>query len=196
MRKSSAFRSAAPIVAAALMIGCSRSESKSPGVAKNRDAAAGSREVVSLKGCVEAAPGAKSFVLRHVQLEPRAAQSSGATGAPGSSITEGSWVRLRMSESDQLRSQLGQIVTVSGTITDDGRNTLGTGGAAVAPDEPEARTDASRAATSEHHAKKQAQEAGPIALDSQSNGNVPEIAVERVAGTGEKCRVDLRPEKR
>jgi hypothetical protein len=95
-------------------------------------------------------------------------------------------VRLRDS-SDQLKAHLGQIVSISGTILDDGRNTIGTSGKATDPDEAESPVDASRAANSEHHASKETKEAGPIGRVSQSNGSVPEMSVERVTATGETC---------
>jgi hypothetical protein len=113
-------------------------------------------------------------------------QRSDALSSHGLTVTEGSWVRLR-DKSDQLKGHLGQMVSVSGTIIDDGRNTIGTSGKATEPDEAESPTDASRAGSSEHHASKETKEAGPISRVSQSNGSVPEMAVERVTATGQSC---------
>lgn len=182
MRTTWTVRVAAPLVAAAMISGCSKN-----GTTAEKRQLGGSSQMVSLKGCVEKAPGSKEFVLRHVQIEPVAMQRSDAPTSLGLTVTEGSWVRLRMSESDQLKNHLGEIVSVSGTIIDDGRNTIGTSGKATEPDEPESRVDASRAASSEGHASKVTKEAGPIARVSQSNGSVPEMAVERVTATGQSC---------
>ena len=111
-------------------------------------------------------------------------QRSDASSTHGLTVTEGSWVRLR-DNSDQLKAHLGQIVTVSDTLIDDGGNTIGTSGKATEPDEAESPVDASRAASSEHHASKVTKEAGPIGRVSQSNGSVPEMAVDRVTATGQ-----------
>jgi hypothetical protein len=101
-----------------------------------------------------------------------------------------------MADSDQLKKNLGQIVSVTGMIIDDGRNTIGTGGKPRDPDQQEAPTDASRAATDEHHSEKAAKEAGPLGLDSMANGTVPRMSVDKVTTTGQRCKTELRPEAR
>jgi hypothetical protein len=173
---------AATALVAAMAVGCSKN-----GSTTEKRGLGGTSQVISLKGCVEEAPGSKDFVLRQVHIEPVAMQRSDARASEALTVTEGSWVRLRMSESDQLKKHLGEIVSVIGAVTDDGRNTIGTSGKATEPDEAEPRVDASRAASSEHHASKATKEAGPIGRVSQSNGSVPEIAVERVTPTGQSC---------
>ncbi len=184
MRTTWAIRVAAPFAAAALIVGCSRGSHSS--AAKRDDHGGAGAQTVSLKGCVEAAPGAKEYVLRQVQLEPVSMQRADSPSAQGLTVTEGSWVRLHDS-SDRLKPHLGQMVSVSGTMLDDGRNTIGTAGKATEPDEAESRTDASRAASSEGHASKVTKEAGPIGRVSQANGSVPEMTVESVTATGQSC---------
>jgi hypothetical protein len=125
-------------------------------------------------------------MLTHVQLPPVSAQLSDAISGHGLTLTEGSSVRLT-DGTDQLKSHLGRIVSVSGTIIDDGRNTMGTSGKATEPNQAGSAVDASHAASDEAGAAKVRKEAGPIAQISQSNGIVPEMAVERVAATGQAC---------
>jgi hypothetical protein len=145
---------------------------------------------VSLKGCLEKAPGSKEYVLRQIQIPQRSAQLSDAASVHGLTVTNGSWVRLR-DGSDQLNGHLGRMVSVTGTIIDDGRNTIGTTGRATEANEAESPVDASRAASDESGASKARKEAGPIGQVSQSNGNVPEMAVERVIPSGEPCANDV-----
>jgi hypothetical protein len=184
MRTTWAVRVAAPLAAAVMIAGCSKGSHSSAG---SREDLGGSKyQTVSLQGCVEAAPGSKEYVLRRVHIEPVSMQKSDAPSSHGLTVTEGSWVRLHDS-SDQLKSHLGQMVSVRGTILDDGRNTIGTSGKATEPDEAESPHDASRAASSEGHAAKVTKEAGPIGRVSQSNGDVPEMSVESVSATGQAC---------
>jgi hypothetical protein len=184
MRTTWAVRVAVPLAAAALMIGCSKgSRHDEP----QRDRLGGAKyQIESLKGCLQKAPGSNEYVLTHVQLPPVSAQLSDAISSHGLTVTEGSSVRLA-DGTDQLKSHLGHIVSVSGTIIDDGRNTIGTSGKATEPNAAEPRADASRAANDESGAAKARKEAGPIGQVSQSNGTVPEMAVERVAATGQAC---------
>jgi hypothetical protein len=149
MHTTWAIRAAVPLAAAALMIGCSKGSRHDEA---QRDRMGGARyEIESLKGCLEKAPGSKEYVLTHVQVPPVSAQLSDALSSRGLTVTDGSSVRLS-DGSDQLKKHVGELVSVSGTIIDDGRNTIGTSGQA-----------------------------------SQSNGDVPEMAVERVAATGQQC---------
>jgi hypothetical protein len=184
MSRTWAVRAAVPLMAVALMIGCSKASRRAEA---QRERMGGAKyEIVSLKGCLEKAPGSNEFVLRQVQVPIPSAQLSDASSAHGLTVTDGSWVRLR-DGSDQLKGHLGQTVSVTGTILDDGRNTIGTAGKPTAPDEAESPVDASRAAKDESGASRARKEAGPIGQVSQSNGNVPEMAVERVSPTGQPC---------
>ena len=197
MRHICRIRVAAPLLIGVLMVGgCSREVDESE--ASDRRKYAGGRidQIVALRGCVEGAPDPKDFVLRNVQLEPMLAQPSDAATSAGLTVTEGSSVRLHMTDPDQLRQNLGQVVSVTGTITSDGRNTIGTAGRPRDPDQQDSPTDASRAATNEHYSDKQAKEAGPLGQESLSNGTVPRMSVHKVTATGERCKLELRPESR
>ena len=185
MRATWAVRAAVPLAAAALMIGCSKGNRHDE---PQRDRLGGVKyQIESLKGCLQKAPGANEYVLAHVQLPPVSAQLSDAISGHGLTVTEGSSVRLN-DPSDELKSHLGHVVSVTGTIIDDGRNTIGTAGRASEPSAAESPVDASRAASDESGAARVRKEAGPIAQNGQSNGSLPEMAVERVTATGEACQ--------
>jgi hypothetical protein len=184
MRATWAIRAALPLATAAMMIGCSKGNRHDE---PQRDRLGGVKyQIESLKGCLQKAPGGDEYVLAHVQLPPVSAQLSDAVSGHGLTVTEGSSVRLS-DASDELKSHLGHMVSVTGTIIDDGRNTIGTAGKVNGPSAAESPVDASRAASDESGAAKVRKEAGPIAQTSQSNGNVPEMAVERVTATGDAC---------
>ena len=199
MRHTWLLRAAAPLVAGAMLTACSRhvgDDSGQNGSDRRKDAGGRTEQVIALKGCVEGAPDPGEYVLRNVQLEPMPAQPTDAASSVGLTVTPGSSVRLHMTDADELKKNLGQIVSVTGLITDNGASTIGTGGRPVAPDEAGSPTDASRAATNDHYSNKQAKEAGPLGQESMANGTVPMMAVQKVTGTGEQCRLDLRPEVR
>jgi hypothetical protein len=196
MRQTWAMRVAVPVLTAAALTACSRHVDENDGSGRRKYAGGTQDQVIGLKGCVEGAPDPNEFVLRNVQLEPISSQPTDAPTGPGVSVTEGSSVRLKMTDADQLKKNLGQIVSVTGMIIDDGRSTIGTGGKPRDPDQQEQPSDTSRAATSEHHSDKVAQEAGPIGRDSMANGTVPRMSVDKVTSTGERCKTELRPEAR
>jgi hypothetical protein len=188
---------ATSLAAAALMTACSRDVGNS-GAVKDQRTDAGGRvdQIVALTGCVQGAADPNEFVLRNVQLEPPRAQPTDSATSAATTVTEGSTVRLRIANSDELKKHLGQVVSVTGTITDDGRSTIGTGGRPRDPGQAEAPTDASRAAAPEPYPEKQAQEAGPLGLDSMANGTAPRMSVEKVTPRGERCNLAARPESR
>ncbi len=165
---------------------------------READAASTPSGTIALTGCVELSPGSGSeFALNNVHLVPPAQQPSAtATSASGSPITEGSWVRLAMNDPDELQKHIGQKVSVTGTLREDGRSTIGTSGQGKAPQEPEPAADKSRAGASEHHSEKVKKEAGPLGQDSMANGNAPQVRVQKIEGTGERCNPGLRPERR
>jgi hypothetical protein len=150
--------------------------------------------IVSLSGCVEAAPGTGQFVLRNVRLEPRGqGDPQASTTTPGAhGITEGAWVRLNAAEQD-LTTFLGQRVTITGSISDSGQNTIGTAGTSG---QTTPSGDRSQAASPDHHADRKAEEAGRIGRESMANGTAAEIRVQQVQWTGDRCQQDIRPEKR
>jgi hypothetical protein len=90
-------------------------------------------EIESLKGCLEKAPGSQEYLLTHVLVPPVSAQLSDALSSRGLTVRDGSSVRLS-DGSDQLKRHVGELVSVSGTIIADGRNTVGTSGQASQPD--------------------------------------------------------------
>jgi hypothetical protein len=184
------------VLCATLAVGCT--DRKDDAANRDRPAqdAGSSSQMVTLSGCVEMAAASNQFTLSSVHLAPAGEQPSDAASTANSPITEGSYVRLSVQDTDQLSGHVGQRVSVTGTIKDSGRDTIGTSGAGKAPNEPASRTDASQAASSQHHSDKVKQEAGPIAQQSLANGTAPEIAVQRVTPTGERCNSQLRPEQR
>jgi len=196
MRQTWVVRVAAPVLAAAALAACSQHVNENDGTDRRKYAGGSQDQIIGLKGCVEGAADPNEFVLRNVQLEPISSQPTDAATGPGVSVTEGSSVRLKITDSDQLKKNLGQIVSVTGLIVDDGRSTIGTGGKPRDPDQQEQASDASRAATSERHSDKVKQEAGPLGQDSMANGTAPRMSVQKVTSTGQSCRTDLRPEAR
>jgi hypothetical protein len=188
MRRSWAVTTAAP-VAVALMMACSRKvDDTSSATSRRADLGGRQAQTIALRGCLQAARGTSEYVLQHVQFEPATAQPSDAATSVGLTVTEGSWVRLVANDNDLFKDKLGQVVSVSGTVKDDGRNTIGTGGNTSSPEQAQSPVDLSRAAGNEHHADKQSAEAGPGAQHGQANGTAPELAVEKVTPTGEKCQ--------
>jgi hypothetical protein len=143
------------------------------------------RATVALTGCVQPGTG-DGWVLQQVRFQgdkagtdpQRHTQTSQAHG-----ITEGSWVRLAPGDQD-LRSFAGQRVNLSGTITDNGANTIGTAGT---PGVATPSGDRSQAASDEHYSEKVKKEAGRIGRESMANGTAAEVRVEQVQGTGERC---------
>ena len=194
MRKSWGLRLAAPIACAALMIGCGGSDGRNDerraqapqGGAAEKPAEA----TVALTGCVEAAPGTSQYVLRNVRFDGNRPPDphSGTTTAGAHGITDGAWVRLAAGDQD-LRSHLGQRVTITGVVTDNGRNTVGTAGT---PGVANPSGDTSQAASREHHSDKVKTEAGRIARESMADGDAAEVRVQQVKGMGERCELQSR----
>ena len=157
-------------------------------------AEAPARATVSISGCVEAAPGPRQYVLRHVRFEPRETGDPhiDTTTAGAHGITEGAWVRLRVGK-DDLGPHTGRRVTILGAITDNGQNTVGTAGTRGN------RTpsgDESQAASSKRYSEKVQGEAGRIARESMANGTAAEVAVQKVQASGDKCPLEVQPDSR
>jgi hypothetical protein len=186
-----------PVLYAMLMIGCvGKDNSTDERGAQQPDAKPEppAQATVSLSGCVEAAPGPRNYVLRHVRFEPRETGDPhiDTTTAGAHGITEGAWVRLRVGKED-LGPHAGRRVTILGAITDNGQNTVGTAGT------PGTRTpsgDTSQAASSGHHSEKVKKEAGRIARESMADGTAAEVAVQKVQSSGEKCPLEVQPQRR
>jgi hypothetical protein len=197
-RKTIAMKLVAPLLGAVVLVSCAGDDSRAGAKdapaqgaqpAQGAKADAPAQATVSLSGCVEAAVGSEEWVLRGVRFEPRHSgdpnRETTTAGAHG--ITEGSYVRLVAGNQD-MKSHAGQRVTVTGVITDDGRNTIGTagtGGAVTASGEK------SQAASTEHHSDKVKKEAGRIARESLADGTAAEVRVQQVQPTGEKCAAEL-----
>jgi hypothetical protein len=174
--------------AAAMVAGCGGSDGANDEIqaqAHNRNrpeqqAAA----TVSLSGCLEAAPGSNQYVLRNVRFEPRAGDPHATTTTSGGhGITEGSWVRLDGGAQD-FSGHLGERVKVNGSVSDDGRNTIGTAGT---PGVQTPTGETSQAASSEHHSEKYKQEAGRIGRESMADGTAAQVKVQEMSGTGDRC---------
>ena len=150
------------------------------------DVAMPSSTPVSLSGCLEAGPvGAATYVLRNVRFEPATASDPhrNSTTSRLGGITEGAWVTVASTEN--LQPQIGRRVAVSGIVTDDGENTIGTAGSSgtVLPS-----GERSQAASTEHHSTKVKKESGRIARESMANGMAAEIRAQQVTDLGEPCR--------
>lgn len=141
---------------------------------------------VSLTGCVTTGIGNNQYMLYNVRPASLGEQPTDALSSANTNIPENVPVRLAMNDDDEIEKLVGQTVSVTGRLSD-GRNTIGTSGAPVGPDQAEPRTDQSQAATSQHHSEKVREEAGPIGNRAMNNGTFPELTVTRVSGTGEKC---------
>jgi hypothetical protein len=157
-------------------------------------AEAPAQATVSLSGCVEAAPGPGQYVLRNVRFEPRETGDPhiDTTTAGAHGITEGAYVRLRAGTQD-LDSHAGRRVTILGTVTDNGQNTIGTAGTQGVQD-PSGQP--SQAASTEHHSEKVQAEAGRIARESMADGTAAEVLVHKVAARGDKCPLEVKPDGR
>ena len=182
-----------PVVCALMIAGCAGKKDDASGNARKAEATKGeapAQATVSLSGCVEAAPGPRHYVLRHVRFEPRETGDPhiDTTTAGAYGITEGAWVRLRSGEQD-LGPQAGRRVTIVGSISDSGQNTIGTTGTQGV------RTpsgDTSQAGTNEQYWNKVKEEAGRIARESMANGTAAEIVVQKVQASGEKCPLEVK----
>jgi hypothetical protein len=187
-----------PVLCTVLMIGCAGKDSSAderrtqqqPEVKPEPPALA----TVSISGCVEAAPGPRQYVLRHVRFEPRETGDPhiDTTTAGAHGITEGAWVRLRVGKED-LGPHAGRRVTILGAITDNGQNAVGTAGTQGAQ---MPSGDASQAASSKHHSDKVKTEAGRIARESMADGAAAEVAVQKVQTSGDKCPLEVQPNSR
>jgi hypothetical protein len=178
-----------PVASAAVLVGC--------GGEQERTAIDGAtnqprqNQEMTISGCLATGIGTNQYMVTAVQLAPLGEQPSDAPSNTQHPITPDSQVRLAYNDTDQLDRLIGQTVTVTGHISDDGRNTIGTSGSnqghTPANGQLTSRDDKSAAATSQHHSGKVAQEAGPIGQQSMANGTFPEMRVTKINGSGEKC---------
>ena len=198
MRNQWILKLCVPLASAAILAGCRGEQERTPiDSATNQPK---QNQEMTISGCLATGVGTNQYMVTAVQLAPLGEQPSDAPSTTGNPITPDSQVRLAYNETDQLRSLVGQKVTVTGHITDDGRNTIGTSGASQghtpANGSVNSRDDKSAASTAQHHSDKVAQEAGPIGQQSMANGTFPEMRVTKINGTGEKCTTWPTTERR
>jgi len=176
-----------PLASAALVTACDKRSDR--GAIDDATPKSADARAIVLKGCVGTGTGTQQLLLTQVQLAPLAGQPTDAPTSVASSITEHSQVRLTMAagRDDELSKLVGKRVTVTGTLKDDGRNTIGTAGTERSPDQAEPRADASQAGTAQSSSEKVRKEAGPIGNRSMNNGTFPEVLVQKVDSTGEQC---------
>ena len=169
MRKSMSLILAVAVMVAAAA--CSRRGNASQQVAAGEtDAMGHAHQHVSLRGCVQAAPGINRYVLHRVTFltDPASRQT---LAEAKTIIPPGSWVRLKADKAD-LREYLGQQVAVTGMIDDSGANTIGTSSKVAQP------TDRAMPPSS----------VPPPATDA--NGAAPEVAVEQISTLMPRCEAE------
>jgi len=180
-----------PLASAAILVGCTqevdqdRDQNRTP--IDNATNQPRQDRRVKLTGCLGTGTGTNQYLLTHARPAPLGEQPSDVLSSASLTLPDNVSVRLAMADEDQLTSLVGQTVAVTGLLRHDGRNTIGTSGQPVSPDQPEPRTDQSQAATDQHHSEKVREEAGPIGNRTMNNGTFPEMTVQQVSGTGEKC---------
>ena len=187
-----------PLAGAAILVGCTQEVKQQDQNRTPIDHATNQQKQnlqVSLTGCVGVGTGTNQYVLTHVKPAPLGTQPSDAMSAANVNIPENSAVRLAANDGHDLTSLVGQTVSVTGLLRNDGRNTIGTAGqGGGAQQQPGANLpgskDSSQAASPQHHSEKVREEAGPIGNRSMNNGTYPEITVQQVRGTGQKCVPD------
>ena len=183
---------------AAILAGCNRGQDRT--AIDHATDQQRQNQPITISGCLGTGIGTDQYMITAVQLAPLAEQPSDAPSTTGHPITPDAQVRLAYGETDELERLVGQKVTVTGIVTDDGRNTIGTSGqqsgSTPANGKLESRDDKSAAATDQHHSAKVAQEAGPIGQQSMANGTFPEMRVTKISGTSEKCTTWPTTERR
>jgi hypothetical protein len=139
MRHTWLTSAAAPLLAIAVltMAACTSHVSENAADDPRHESGPTTARIVGLKGCVEAGGDSGEYMLRNVHLEPLLLQPTDTLTAGGVALANGSSVRLRTSDADELEKNVGQIVSVTGTMTGNGASTVGTGGAPRRPDHPE-----------------------------------------------------------
>lgn len=182
-----------PLASAAVLAGCTQEVSDSRKQDRTAIDHATNKQKQNLRlaltGCLSAGTGTNQFILEHVKPVPLPEQPSDALSAANLTIPENTAIRLAMGDEDELSRLTGETVTVTGILKHDGRDTIGTSGRPVSPNQPESRTDQSQAAaTGQHHSEKVAKEAGPIGQQSMNNSTFPEMVVTDVKSSGKRCQ--------
>jgi len=150
----------------------------------------GTEERIKIEGCLEGAPGTpgREYLLAHVTMGEPATQPQGQeTMEHGPLVAAGSWVRIAPG-SDDLKNYMGQRVSITGEIVDNGDNTLGTSGR-VEPNKD--ANDHQKFKQSSRDASTNPDRAMPPSTvtpeNSNANGNAPKIAVEKIEKLGDSC---------
>jgi hypothetical protein len=180
-----------PLASAAVLVGCTQEVSDSQADRTAIDHATNQQRQdlrLAVTGCLGAGTGTNQYVLNHVRPVPLATQPSDALSSANITIPEDSAVRLDSNDTEKLTELVGYTVKVQGILRDDGRNTIGTSGESAPGRNPaDMRNDKSQAATDQHFSDKVAKEAGPIGTHAMNNGTYPEMVVQRIESTGERC---------
>jgi hypothetical protein len=175
---------------AAVAVACSGGNT----VVKNdrRDQSGGDRgtnQRVFLQGCVGPAERGNGYVLRDVDVAPPEQQGQGQeTMEHGPLVARGSWVRLAGQTAD-LKQYEGKRVSITGDITDSGKNTLGTSGRTLPA--KEATDSHGKYAQSSKDANTSPDRSGvpttvaPVGADA--NGTAPQVAVESIKKIADQC---------
>ena len=174
------------LASAAVLAGCTQ-EVKNNSAQKRTEWGEPRKMEIAVTGCLGAGTGTNQYMLTHVRPAPLATQPSDALSSANLTIPPDSSMRLSSRDEEQLTSLVGQTITVSGLLLDNGHNTIGTSGEPASANQPGSRTDHSQAATDQSPSEKVREEAGPIGNRSMNNGTYPELRVEKVSGTGQKC---------
>ena len=189
-----------PLASAAVLIGCTQEVNDDQ--TQNRtpiDNATNQQKQnleVALTGCLGTGTGTNQYVLTHVRPAPLGEQPSDALSSANLTLPDNAAVRLASNDTEELTKLVGQTVSITGRLRHDGRNTIGTSGQPSSTDRAEPRTDQSQAATAQHHSEKVREEAGPIGNRSMNNGTYPELTVQKVHATGQKCVTSPVEERR
>ena len=163
-----------PLASAAVLAGCTQ-EVKDDSAQKRTEYGEPRKMEVAVTGCLGVGTGTNHYILTHVRPVPLASQPSDALSSANMTIPNDSAMRLSTRNEDQLTSLVGQTVTVTGLLRDEGHNSIGTSGRPAAQNQPAPPIDQSQAATGQQPSEKVDEEAGQM------------LTVERVKGTGQKC---------
>jgi hypothetical protein len=175
-----------PLASAAILVACTQ-QVKDDRQRRESTSEPRQKMEIALTGCVQAGTGTNQYMLTEVKPAPLSSQPTDALSSANLTLSDTPAIRLSSNDTEQLTSLVGQKVTVTGLLRNDGHNTIGTSGQPAAEHQPESRTDHSQAATDQHPSEKVREEAGPIGNRSMNNGTYPELTVERINGSGEKC---------
>ena len=192
MSRKWTFRLCVPLASAAVLVGCTQEvgddQTQNRTAIDNATNQQKQKMQIAVTGCLGTGPGTNQFVLTQVRLAPLSSQPTDALTSANLTLPQNSAVRLALNEGEEVSTLVGQTVSVTGLLIHDGRDTIGTAGPpAAAQSARESRTDRSEAASDQHYSDKVRKEAGPIGQDSMNNGTYPEMRVQQISATRERC---------